>query len=365
MISRKRTAVAVPFAIGLGAVVLMLLTGLGPSIPGLGVRKWLGLRPDLSGGCKYNAFNVRSPLNPPAPPGSWRPEPLPPFARSESKAVTLGGRIYILGGYTKSTVSDVLAFDPSSGRYSHQTNMPVGTDHPLVTAHAGWMYVLGGYVNNAPQRAFWRYSPATRKWQRLADSPVLRGAMAGAVIGDKLYVAGGAATIFPPEKKHPPYHRLDIYDLRTNSWSRGPDMPTARHHTAYGGIGPYLYVEGGRDDNDRPVKAFERYDTRTRRWESLPPMPLPVGGSEAVAYAGHFIVAGGGDETNWQKGGGFVTPSAWSFDPVSRRWGRLPNMKTARHGLAAAVDDGRLYTFDGVPCPGFGKMKAAESLSLN
>jgi N-acetylneuraminic acid mutarotase len=113
------------------------------------------------------------------------------------------------------------------------------------------------------------------------------------------------------------------------------------------------------------VRAFERYDTRTRRWESLPPMPFPVGGSEAAAYAGHFLVTGGGDETNWEKGGGFVTPAAWSYDPGTRRWSRLPNMKTARHGLAAAVDGGRLYTFDGVPCPGFGKMKAAESLSLN
>jgi N-acetylneuraminic acid mutarotase len=355
----------VPPAIGLGLVLLVLLTGLGPSIPGLEVRKWLGLRPDLSSGCKYDPFNVRSPSSPPAPAGSWRQEPLPPFARSESKAVTVGGRIYILGGYSTSTVADVLAFDPRSRRYSRETKMPVGTDHPLVTAHAGWLYVLGGYVNNDPQRGFWRYSPETKKWQRLADQPVLRGAMAGAVIGDKLYVAGGAPRRFPPEDKQPPYHRLDIYDLRTNSWSRGPDMPTARHHTAYAAIGRYLYVAGGRDDDDAAVKALERYDTRTRRWESLPALPFPLGGLEGAAYAGRFVVAGGGDERNWEKGGGFVTPSAWSFDPGSRRWSRLPDMKTARHGLAAAVLDGRLYTFDGVPCPGFGKAKVAESLGLN
>ena len=66
------------------------------------------------------------------------------------------------------------------------------------------------------------------------------------------------------------------------------------------------------------------------------------------------------------EGGALAFPRQ-GFDNASVPVGHLllwPSLVTHPH-LAAAVDDGRLYTFDGVPCPGFGKMKAAESLSLN
>ena len=71
-----------------------------------------------------------------------------------------------------------------------------------------------------------------------------------------------------------------------------------------------------------------------------------------VAVDGKIVIAGGEDQVNWENGGGWVTPTAWAFDPKTDEWHRLPDMKIERraHGLAAT--DGRIYALMGSYCPG-------------
>jgi N-acetylneuraminic acid mutarotase len=70
--------------------------------------------------------------------------------------------------------------------------------------------------------------------------------MGKAVFADgEFYVIGGETRDGPGANAFHTYDRVDVYNPTTNTWRRGPDMPTARH-----GIFPVLrdnqiFVAGG------------------------------------------------------------------------------------------------------------------------
>ena len=109
---------------------------------------------------------------------------------------------------------------------------------------------------------------------------------------------------------------------------------------------------GGPTENDRSLDTFERYDPATNNWESLPPIPLGAASIGLVAIDGRLVSVGGDDQSHWEEGGGWVTPSAWSFNPKKNRWTRLPNMHFERRGSGVAATEGRIYALGGSYCPG-------------
>jgi hypothetical protein len=204
----------------------------------------------------------------------------------------------------------------------------------------------------------WRFSPATREWTELASMPRARGGLAGAVIGDRFYAVGGASSAL---QRYPRVVRvLDVYDFRTNTWERGPSMPTPRHHLAASAVDGRLYAIGGRSNRTLAVDVVERFDPSDGTWEAVAPLPLGSGGLEAVTWQGRVIAFGGGDDSK----GGWVTPATWSYDPATARWTRLADMKVPRHGFGAVIVDGRLYALGGAPCARYGRTPAVESIEL-
>jgi hypothetical protein len=179
------------------------------------------------------------------------------------------------------------------------------------------------------------------------------------VIGDRLYVVGGAPPAFPNEHVEP-YPTLEVYDFGTGRWSAAPDMPTARHHLAAVALDGKFYAIGGHAPHDFSLRAFERFDPARGEWERLPPLPLGVRDLDAVAVRGEIVVTGGDDE----EGRGWVTPAVWSFHPRRGSWQRLPDLRTARHGHASATHGDRIFVLEGSACAGFYRMRAAESLRV-
>jgi N-acetylneuraminic acid mutarotase len=257
----------------------------------------------------------------------------------------------------------VLRFDPLTGEYRQETDAPVAIDHPVVTAHDGDVILASGFVDGSdPTNRAWSYSPKTGKWSELPPMRVKRGAAAGAVVGNRLYVAGGIKAF---GNVNEPVRVLEIYDFKERRWHRGPDMPTPRHHFGVGVVGGKLYFAGGRQPTDQALDAFEEFDPVTNRWHRLPPVPTDTGSPGVTALEGRVVVTGGGrDPLLPGEPGGWLLRAAYSYDPATRRWLRLPDMRRARHGHVAAAADGRVYVFRGAPCPGYGEMSSVESLRL-
>jgi N-acetylneuraminic acid mutarotase len=128
---------------------------------------------------------------------------------------------------------------------------------------------------------------------------------------------------------------LEIYDPRTNRWTWGRSMPTARGIAGVAWSGNRLYAIGGVDNNDDPVANVESYNPETNTWQERAPVPTPRS-HPAVATLddGHIIVAGGGPPTS-------ETADVEVYTPSSNTWQQLTALPVATIPTGAVV--GRMF----------------------
>jgi N-acetylneuraminic acid mutarotase len=283
-----------------------------------------------------------------------------PLERTEVAAARVGRFVYVVGGFESSTAATTTAverYDLRRDRWKRVRDMPLGVNHPTAVTFDGRVYVHGGYTSAAglerPTRVLQRYDPRRDRWRRLAPSATPRAAHAAAVIGDRLYVAGGA-------NDSGSLRSLEIYSFRSDRWRKGPKFPgPARNHTAGAASGGRFYVLAGRDAGN--LTAAERYDPRRRSWERIAPLRTPRGGIAAVRVRDGRIVVFGGEELT---PGGRTIGAVEIFSPRSGRWRALADMRTPRHGLGGVALGRRVYAIEGGPSPRLSFSRAIEFLDV-
>ncbi len=290
----------------------------------------------------------------------WRALTPAPLERTEVAAGRIGHRIYVVGGFERGSGETTAAteiYDIRRDRWSRARPMPVALNHPAAVAHRGRLYVHGGYRAardlSEPTAALLEYDPGRRRWRRLPAAPTARAAHALAAIDGRLYAAGGA-------NDSGSLRSLEVYDIRRRRWRRGPSFPgPARNHTTGVATGGHFYVLAGRDAGN--YAAAERYDPARRRWERLPDLGTPRGGIASVRLPDGRIVVFGGEDL---APGGTTIREVELFDPRRKRWRRLPDMRTPRHGLGGAALGGRVFAIQGGVQPGFTFSSAIEALHV-
>ena len=176
--------------------------------------------------------------------------------------------------------------------------------------------------------------------------PVARSAAAAAIVGDRLYVAGGRERFPTYATSEGLLARLDIFHFATGTWSRGPDMTIAREHVAGATAAGAFYVIGGRTVLDS-VPSVERYLPSEGRWERVADMRVPHNGLPAVTVGDLIVVFGGEEPSNAQLKA--ENEATELFDPATGRWSDLPDMRTPRGAHAGAVVGRRVYAIAGIP----------------
>lgn len=86
-------------------------------------------------------------------------------------------------------------------------------------------------------------------------------------------------------------------------------------------------------------------------------VPDPRGGTGAAVTAG-TLVSVGGEEPEGTIG------SVFGYDLAGRKWRRLSDMITPRHGLGVVSLGGRIYAIGGGTKPGLAAATTNESLSI-
>jgi N-acetylneuraminic acid mutarotase len=277
-----------------------------------------------------------------------------PTKRTEVAAATLRDKVYVVGGFEKPSLGNVLnlaitasleEYDPSTDRWTAKAPMPVGLHHVGIGVAGGRLYVIGGYRQSGlsvwhPVATVYAYDPDTDTWEERAPMPTVRGALSVTEHDGKLYAIGG-------------YDRtansaaVEVYDPVRNLWTSRAPLPTPRDHLATATLFGKVYAIGGRVNGDyrRNLSVTEVYDPVTDQWKRAADLPTARSGITAAVVDGRVYVFGG-------EGGAGTFRDNEAYDPARDAWQAMAPMPTARHGLGSAVVQGRMYVLSGGPTPG-------------
>ncbi len=170
-------------------------------------------------------------------------------------------------------------------------------------------------------------------WASLAKAPTPRTEVAAAAAGGRIYVIGGytadGATV----------PTVEVLDIATGQWERGPDLPVAVNHAMASTVDDTLYVFGGYLAGNVP--SASAYRLEGNGWSAVAPLPQARGAGTVAAVDGAVYVAGG------IAPGGQLADTMLRYDTATDEWSTVPGPPTPREHLGGAAFDGRVYTVGG------------------
>ena len=294
-----------------------------------------------------------------------------PVELGEVAGGVIGDTLYLVGAGSRQT----LAYDVATGAWrSGLAPRPHAGDHHAAEVVGGKLYLFGGF-NDGSAGTVQIYDPAADRWTLGTPTPFPAGSASSAVIGGRVYVAGGVVN-FQPGMGGQTTARAAVYDPATDAWSPIADMPRGVNHAASASDGQRFYVFGGRGGTGGLENGFgtvQVYDPATNTWRTsddpasgLAPLPQGRGGTgKAVFAAGEFYVLGG--ETR-DDGGGATPDGVYDrvdvYDPSTNAWRAAPKMPTGRHGIFPLLHGDRIYVAAGGTQAGFSRSTLLEILEL-
>jgi N-acetylneuraminic acid mutarotase len=298
--------------------------------------------------------------------GTWSKATPLPRALDEMQAVTVNGKIYLVGGawderaegkviehYTDGLMTE---YDPQTNQWRERSRGPEGLTHQGIAVLNGKIYLAGGFAgghHTMPSASVFSYDPATDKWQTLAPLSDVRGAVSLAAVGGQIHAVGGRIM---GEMGTIPVH--EVYNPATNSWRKAAPQPTSRDHAGIFVVDGKIHLIGGRTgEASENVGLHDVYDPATDSWRAAAPMPTPRSSVAFAEYHGLLFLAGG----ECQKGKAYDQVEA--YDLKADRWITFPALPGPRHGFAAAAAGDKLFFMGGSSrCGGGGKL--ADMLQL-
>ena len=219
-----------------------------------------------------------------------------------------------------------------SGTWHRIPSPPGGARQEVAAAVVGGkIYVAGGLVANGATARVEAYDPVAREWSRVAPLPIrLHHPMAVGYHG-RLYVIGGITTGLGGTDS------ARVFMLEGDRWTEAPSMHHARGAGSAVVVGNRIVVAGG-ISGGREVAPVEIFDGKT--WRDGADMPSPLDHVGAATDGRYVYVAGG-------RRSGSHFASFQRYDPVADAWQRLRSMPTARSGLGVAFAAGHVVVIGG------------------
>ena len=114
-----------------------------------------------------------------------------------------------------------------------------------------------------------------------------------------------------------------IYDALTNKWSKGANMNTPRSWAAAAVVGDKVYVAGGQG-NTKFLDSAEVYDPESDTWKTISNMGIVRSSCQGVALDGQFWVIAGEYVKNHYNDN--QKSSAEVYAPETDTWRSVPDM---------------------------------------
>ncbi len=176
-----------------------------------------------------------------------------PRARGAASAAVLNGRIHLVGGAVsapgeRTSVAWHEAYDPKTDRWMLLAPLPGARDHLGVAAYQGRLYAVGGRFNSPAFNTGLHhvYVPDQDRWETMASMPTARSGHGLVVYRDRLFAMGGEGSVLVDGKALPRvYGQMESYDPATDTWRHHAATPTPRHGPGAAVIGDMIFVVGG------------------------------------------------------------------------------------------------------------------------
>jgi Kelch motif len=293
---------------------------------------------------------------------------LNPMDLERSQAVTVidsaNDTVYIIsgaldlnvssGGNLENVTNSVTAYGVVNGTSWHVAPIPIGVRGACGGIGIdGRIYVFAGYNDSL---GMWIattqiYDIASNSWGTGANIPFSTFEAKCAVIWPNIYVVAGALT---PTK-------VQIYNALTDSWSPGAALPTGM----YGGGMAYVksvdsifYIGGNGCPADSTVL---RYRVSLDNWTTVAPLPSAVTSLEATTGADGLVYAVGGSISP-APGDTPVYAKGYYYCANNDTWFSLPSMNYARKYLGLVSYEDRILAFGGND--GGSTLNCVESLTI-
>lgn len=250
-------------------------------------------------------------------------------------ATMIGDWLYVYGGHTGethsySTEEVTNAFRRlnvrDGGKWEELPTGPALQGLTLV-GHGGYVYRIGGMMAlNKPGDAddlrsvdeVGRFDPRSNEWTAIAPLPEARSSHGAVVVGDRLYVVGGWRLGRGEPQWHTTALVLDLADPRP-TWKTIPEPPFKRRALAVEAVGGTLLVTGGLIDGGMTSET-DIFDLDTQSWSRGPAIPgskFNAIGMAACNLEGRIAVNG-------------MDGPIYSLDPTGGQWQECGSLRPGR-----------------------------------
>jgi hypothetical protein len=278
-------------------------------------------------------------------------EPIP-VGRTEVAGALWEGKIAVAGGFPNSdTSTDRLdLFDISNGTWASGPTLPHGYDHASLAELGGRLYLVGGYTGGLsnPTSEVWSLGAGDAAWTQEPAMGTRRGALATAPAGGKLVAIGGV------DQGGAVLNTTEIF-TPGSGWSAGPNLSIPREHLGAASAGDTVYAIAGRNP-DGATTSVESLVVGEREWMDEPALHDERSGIGGATTESGRVCTGGGEV----PGRSDTVPSIECRG--NGRWERVASMRVPRHGLAVVAEGNRVHFIAGGPTPGFSFSDAHEVL---
>ena len=166
--------------------------------------------------------------------------------RGASVSGAIDGKIVVAGGLRGGAVGDVHIYDPAANMWTAaQPTMPMSRDHACGGVVGGKLYILGGRQGAITSQStiVYEFTPGTG-WTERMGMPTARGGTACGVVGNRIVAVGGEGNLGVASGVFP---QVEAYDAVANTWATLAPMPSPRHGMGAAVVGNRMYVPGGAD----------------------------------------------------------------------------------------------------------------------
>ncbi len=257
--------------------------------------------------------------------------------------VVIDDKIYIGCGFDGvNALSTIEVFNPQTDSWSIETNMPATNSQCEMVSIGHKIYILGGAIDfPEATNTLYEYDVITGQWSQKAPMSKPRKNFAADLLHGKIYAFGGSE--YYTQNNQDELASVEVYDPETDTWTFAAEMPEPRASHAVAVLNAKAYILGGSDWVDgsyKNIAEIDVYDPNLDSWERLNAkintrFLLAASASSGKIYA----IGGAGFEGSSQL--------VEEFNPANNEIREVTSMPTGRSSMSAVNYHNAVYVIGG------------------